>query len=175
MNDRPKPTCCPPYLLATGSRNGNPVVQVSYIPPQLGVFFDGTGNNRHNDLKYWDDAHEPTNIVKLHELYFVKDQRFRERVYIDGIGTAPDKKDDDWDMAFARSFGPRLELAIDRAQKFFKDHPRAPVGVLDVFGFSRGAAAARAFVNEVHKINNTGPNFWGGPRLVVRFLGNRPI
>ncbi|MEK6749367.1 MAG: DUF2235 domain-containing protein, partial [Pseudomonadota bacterium] len=145
--------------------------QVSYIPPQLGVFFDGTGNNRHNDLKYWDDAHEPTNIAKLYELYPAKSTRMFESVYIDGIGTAPDKKDDDIDMAFARSFGTRLESAIDSAQKFFSDHPRAPVGVLDVFGFSRGAAAARAFINEVHKINNTEPRFWGGPRLVVRFLG----
>jgi len=43
--------------------------------------------------------------------------------------------------------------------------------VIDIFGFSRGAAQARALVNEIHRLSNSNSYYWGGTRIQVRYLG----
>jgi len=151
--------------------NGNAHLTLLNQPPSFGVFFDGTGNNLTNDNKKLDDEKEPTNVAKLFELYPFDDYRFR--YYVEGIGTKANKKDNKLDLAFAFSFDERIMEALKETQRFFKDDKfkYIKVGILDVFGFSRGATAARAFVNQVHEINQHQPDFWGGPKLMVRFIG----
>jgi hypothetical protein len=74
-------------------------------------------------------------------------------------------------MGTAVSFGQRVQEALKETRKFFKDFSLAPEGLIDVFGFSRGAAAARAFVNQLHRIGRLSPGAFGGIALRVRFIG----
>lgn len=148
-------------------------IKVTNRPPQFGVFFDGTGNNFSNDIARWDDDKEPTNVSKLFLLYPIKDEHFISKTYIPGIGTEANRDDSDLDMGMAYSFGDKVREGIDRTKIFFRkdEFKNAPIGILDIFGFSRGAAAARHFVNEVHRLNKQDPKYFGGPLLQVRFLG----
>ena len=90
------------------------------------------------------------------------------KVYIEGIGTLQDKEDDFFGSAFgegARGVIARAEQAcdkiVDEINKAFiniKSINKNPLYIdsiqFDVFGFSRGAAAARHFCYEVLKQNN---------------------
>ncbi|REL28675.1 DUF2235 domain-containing protein [Thalassotalea euphylliae] len=139
-------------------------------PPCFGVFFDGTGNNLTNDSQDPNDDKEPTNIAKLYELY-PRLERAKERFYSEGIGTQAFENDSNWDMAFAGSFDDRIKLALDETRDFFIRFPSCKVGTIDIFGFSRGASQARAFANIIHKLNREQPDYWGGTKLMVRFIG----
>jgi hypothetical protein len=162
-----------PYITDHSIERGTPVITVALDVPQFGLFFDGTGNNVDNalDPKLSRDGTEdaPTNIPKLHRLY--RTEGLFERHYETGIGTRTGKPNNNLDIGLALNFKQRLDAGLAKAQEFFKQHPAAPEGAVDVFGFSRGAALARAFVNEVHRINQTNPGYWGGTRLRVRFVG----
>ncbi|WPN31104.1 DUF2235 domain-containing protein [Pseudomonas sp. P5_109] len=105
---------------------------------------------------------EVTNIKRLHELYLetatpeeiVQKKQAFEKVYIDGIGTTPGGQDRFLGMAFGRG-ETGIEARVFQAfseikQKLFgfhDDYPNMQISALvfDVFGFSRGAAAARHF------------------------------
>jgi uncharacterized protein (DUF2235 family) len=151
-------------------KSGCGQIKITNRPPQFGVFFDGTGNNEINDFAQWGDK-EPTNITKLYLLYPQNPEWHISARYIEGVGTKAHEKDSDIDMAIAYTIGDKVRQALDRAQLFFRDYPNAPIGILDVFGFSRGAAAARHFVNEVQRLNKIDPKHFGGPQLQIRFLG----
>ncbi|MGA7306802.1 MAG: DUF2235 domain-containing protein, partial [Rhodothermales bacterium] len=148
-----------------------PVITVSPEPPQFGVFFDGTGNDMQNALADPKDDDAPTNVAKLYVLYRKNQQGTQDAHYEEGVGTHPGESNNKIDMGVAYSLGRHVRKAITHAQRFFKDMPLADEGIIDVFGFSRGSAAARAFVNEVMKFNCTDDSFWGGARIKVRFLG----
>lgn len=126
------------------------------LPPanlQLGVFFDGTGNhlaNAHND--------DASNIAKLFARYPDAPEHHQLRLYIEGIGTAEDEESSLFAMATGKgSLG--WEAAIDRAHKgiaellrgWVSQHPSQRIDSLsvDLFGFSRGAACARHFANDL--------------------------
>jgi hypothetical protein len=47
-------------------------------PPRFGLFFDGTGNNLHNDNARQDDTKAPTNVAKLFELYPKEERGLRD-------------------------------------------------------------------------------------------------
>lgn len=168
----------------------------------VGVFFDGTGNNKENVSarlqnsasyqNHRDDnsyTGQYSNVAKLWSAY----DDFA--LYIDGIGTTADEGDD---MLMGQGFGTgktgipaRVEYACE---KLVNDYitPGSKVGTitLDVFGFSRGAAAARSFIACLHsseghaltyprnflryflkKNNITNASGKGTPRIVMRFLG----
>jgi uncharacterized protein (DUF2235 family) len=161
---------CDFYLLGFGTHtSGCGQINVTDRPPQFGVFFDGTGNNLANAAQSIDSA--PTNIAKLYLLYLQKPEWHVSAKYIVGVGTKAGQADSDIDMAIAYTIGDKVKQAITDAAKFFETYKNAPIGILDVFGFSRGAAAARHFVNEVHRLNKQDPKHFGGPQLKVRFLG----
>ncbi len=149
-------------------------------PPQtdtcIGFFFDGTGNNAQNDRPIGKD----TNVAKLFELYERKRNSkgisIQQAYYHIGVGTDKEKWYDDWIETIA--LGPlvkfikdrftdktlenfsglltgsggqqRIKDAITQLDSFISDNPDAEVIKIDVFGFSRGAAIARHFVNLVH-------------------------
>jgi len=166
---------CNFYIGKIERRQGTPIVTMTNSPPQYGVFFDGTGNNLYNDSSSFLDAKEPTNIAKLYLLYNYTPGRNMHRYvsshYEPGIGTTSGKADSQIDMGIAHTFDNHLNNALIKTKEFFKNHFRSPIGIVDVFGFSRGAALARAFVNEIHKINSTKPNYWGLSNLQIRFVG----
>lgn len=167
----PLSDACEFYLLDFGThKSGCGQIKITNRPPQFGVFFDGTGNNATNDYFNYVEK-RPTNIAKLYHLYPQKPEWYISATYVQGIGTQAGEKDSDIDMGIAYSFGDKVREALNKVQLFFVNFPNAPIGILDVFGFSRGAAAARHFVNEVHRLNLTDPKHFGGPQLHIRFLG----
>nr|WP_159466050.1 DUF2235 domain-containing protein [Scandinavium goeteborgense] len=184
----------------------NKVVQCRRVPVRgitltVGVFFDGTGNNRSNanDLKMaydhcanlvdeeranacaefekharkelgnssWQGG--STNISRLFDLY----QRYDEltnneteaqvKAYVCGIGTADGESDSVLGMALGSSLIHQFEGVVTKTDEAlenisvelarFINLNRDQVAIakvqFDVFGFSRGAAAARHFANRV--------------------------
>jgi len=158
------------YLNQTPGDNG-PKINISNRVPHFGIFFDGTGNNLFNDLKDATGDRSPTNIGKLSLLYGHTYEPTSGAHYIDGVGTVPGHQNNNADMSFALDIGNKINQAINRAQLFFSSYNNSPIGILDVFGFSRGAAEARHFVNEMQRLLQIDPDYFGGPKLQIRFLG----
>ena len=123
---------------------------------RLGVFFDGTGNHRGNDQILAN--RDVTNVAKLYDLY--RETTNIRRVYVRGPGTIDGKHtpngfevSEDL-MGLGLGIGPegghdRIEIAIrlTRDEIHAGDYDEV---VFDVFGFSRGAALARHFVNLIN-------------------------
>jgi hypothetical protein len=169
----------------------------TYTPPEkedektdltLGIFFDGTNNNKNNtdakadydkkqkgtkltieeqraadayvkygkkkekDTSYYNDW---SNVARLWSCYPQKDS-----VYVDGIGTESEKGDSTMGGGFGTDYtgipqrvGDGCHLLVKRVKKSGKK--KIARLTIDVFGFSRGAAAARSFVYEVGR-----PQYW---------------
>ena len=108
-----------------------------------------------------------TNIARLYELYrndadISLDSTGNEaalRVYIEGVGTKTEQPDQQFpDMALGRGDTgviAKVESAADKflsqLDLFIQSNPGVQISKVevDVFGFSRGAAAARHFVNDL--------------------------
>ncbi|MFD1601273.1 T6SS phospholipase effector Tle1-like catalytic domain-containing protein [Flavobacterium artemisiae] len=188
----------------------------NYSPPpppkgtvdiRVGVFFDGTQNNRTNTNarlgKEGDKGNKAYNKlsdkdtdsymndfsnVARKELHYEKDQ-YTTSLYIEGIGTEnfgedSDNKMDHDGVAFgAGKLGIPAKVkkgCEGLAKNALKLQGKDEINTLtvDVFGFSRGAAAARNFVYELSKKNSQ--DVWGSQvlkykvkykRLQVRFVG----
>jgi hypothetical protein len=124
-----------------------------------------------SDSSYWNSY---SNVRLLHDIYEEKSNDFTDpkfnkdphyyiqlRVYVQGIGTLKDFEDDQEGTGFGegdRGVIARVQKAcIDITERIkieFDDY-KNPLYIesleFDVFGFSRGAAAARHFCNEVLK------------------------
>jgi hypothetical protein len=111
-----------------------------------------------------------TNVKKLFELYpeiLEGDQQHKTiylRVYVEGIGTNAGEKDNPVGLGAGRGdsgVAGRVQNAFLQIKDLVKDliteNPDCEITslVFDAFGFSRGAAAARHFANEL--IRNQGP------------------
>jgi type VI secretion system secreted protein VgrG len=176
------------------------------ITLRIGVFFDGTGNNRDNsekvkgcfardvnlaeaapdiaqfckqhgfdgnggapDNSYGNDS---SNVAKLYELYRddsnlqvpadVAEASFP--VYVEGIGTSSTQSDSRYSQATglgAQGVRARVEespaLLLKTLRTFEQNNPEKRIKRIefDIFGFSRGAAAARDFANEILKGTNS--------------------
>lgn len=159
------------YTLMAQTGKASSTVSVEVIDPTLpekekiavriGVFFDGTGNNMSNDLADGTD----TNIVRLYELYNGTPEKlspspigrhegldlYTAKVYQNGVGTKDGEPNSDYGMAVGTDGVKRINDALKKVEAFInanqdKDGPR----IIDVFGFSRGAALARDFINQIH-------------------------
>lgn len=117
---------------------------------RIGVFFDGTGN--HKDLPA--TAARPTNIAALYDLYATDGQSVFA-IYVPGIGVYDSEgnlRGDSLSLATglgkSGGYARMSDAAAGLLAVFQRVWPFQPVRiVLDVFGFSRGAALARHFVN----------------------------
>ena len=147
----------------------------------LGIFFDGTLNNKTNTdarrgilesegkkahKKHGGDSDENTsynndwsNVARLWENYNKSNS-----IYVEGIGTEDLKGDEMDGYAYGSKdtgIKAKVKISCERIAirlKAFKDrNPKSFLGTItfDVFGFSRGAAAARHFVYEVSKRNKS--------------------
>lgn len=143
--------------------------RAKYITPRegtlrMGIFFDGTGNDP-------TDAQSYSNIRKLFLVYpnnydpDIGGQKEEDKkstnypkvqsAYIRGVGSKNAKSEED--SMFGGGFGsgakPRLEGMLFYIQSMIEIYKEKNNGLLpeylelDIFGFSRGAAMARHFVN----------------------------
>lgn len=139
---------------------------------QIGVFFDGTLNNKTNtqeklnnsssfrnngvekkeDSSYYNDK---SNVARLWEFLDAPN-----KLYIEGIGT--EDRESDSTLGFGFGTGPtgirgkvrkgcEKIVEIVTREKNQASANRVNTLTLDVYGFSRGAAAARNFVHEINK------------------------
>jgi hypothetical protein len=133
---------------------------------RVGMFFDGTGNNRKNvgatepgwKMLWQDDTsylNDRTNVDNLEKVYPKKTLYFS--IYIEGIGTTDEKYDSLADMGLGTGdtgIRAKVRKGCELAAENIKKHAAGKainIIIFDVFGFSRGAAAARNFVYEVTK------------------------
>ncbi|QYF92056.1 DUF2235 domain-containing protein [Massilia sp. PAMC28688] len=161
-------------------------------------FFDGTGNN----LTYDVENGKHSNVAKLYRAHEgksnvggVKDPKDPKnptnsihRVYIPGLGTYFPKVGDAGGSEIGLGTGfygiERLRFALDEFDLYMAAHlalaadPKNKITEINVaaFGFSRGAAAARAFMNlfiEEKCVRRRGKLFTaeGGAPVRLRFLG----
>ena len=137
---------------------------------RVGVFFDGTGNHTGEFDKH-------SNIYKLsrtylHQEFFIEEegQGYHYcRLYIRGVGTDDASINDDGSISLddtsidnmlggaaglgsiARIRGILYDLEQE-IKKYHKEYKQAPEHIIfDVFGFSRGAATARHFINVIQQ------------------------
>lgn len=150
------------------------VVKEDLVDLVVGLFFDGTGNNRKNidnreasnsiyknksgwKWKWQDNTsyeNDRTNVDHLEKMY--KKETLYYSIYIEGIGTTNDEFDTVVDMGTGMgSTGIRAKVraCCEALLKTIKSATNKNINQLtvDVFGFSRGAAAARNFVHEITK------------------------
>ncbi|MHC0445196.1 T6SS phospholipase effector Tle1-like catalytic domain-containing protein [Flavobacterium sp. 3-218] len=202
-----------------------------FVPPKeddkdlndvyMGVFFDGTSNNRENiegrrknpnlkkssisdnDGSNTSYGNDNTNVDRLEKAYLRDNESHYYSVYVEGIGTKnPDKNHDgtlDYygDFTRGQGYGTGETGLFEKVEKgcfdvvnrlIYEKEKNVSTLYFDVFGFSRGAAAARIFVNELYKQKVVGDKKsydWGylgkafkqldfktkPIRLKIRFLG----
>lgn len=192
----------------------------------VGIFFDGTGNNMESDYKTPSrEQRKHSNIVKLFNAYPENPEAGYFRLYIPGVGTPFPAIDDDgtskfggafaWDgenritwaftqllnapyqyvartllldndrsklisgnMASSSNPGFMRRMVLRTWQKTLASNlkgqlPRIELINLSVFGFSRGAAEARAFCNWLFEVCEPVAGGWEFAGIPIRlgFLG----
>lgn len=122
--------------------------------PWFSFFFDGTGNNSYQDAekKKW------SNVARLFDGHILDEPLIVKRYYA-GVGTRLDASNPSWidsvrdTDALGGGTGAgsdaRLQLAESDLSKTLEMNHRVVRIDVAVFGFSRGAALARAFVNRI--------------------------
>lgn len=149
----------------------------------IGVFFDGTGNNKDKDKPLG----KMSNIAKLSDLYrtghldgFSNEScdHYGEMIYKAGVGTGGGT--DTITGGGAGSGGAKkINEAINEVVKLLDDKGKYPAvlvengagyreRIIDVFGFSRGAAMARDFINTFNTRNKL---IFGLTKIRFNFVG----
>lgn len=179
--------------------NSTPACPTCHVTLWISVFFDGTGNHRDRDF-----PHKHSNVAALFDAHANDPDQGVVPLYYEGLGRAFSFKDryeevtvharsgsyvskragyeesDDrlLGKGFADGITERLEKAVFDVSKTIQDwrnQRRVDEINLAVFGFSRGATEARAFLHwlAAHskiKVNGKSLSFDGIP-LNVKFLG----
>lgn len=148
-------------------------------------FFDGTGNNMSADIGFL----KHSNIVRLFRVH--RENNVSEgvyKIYIPGVGTYFRDVGDDGGSALGLGCGAMGEARINFALREFSNIMAEPLAQarnqknaieeinLAVFGFSRGAALARAFMNDfINRNCIVKQGRWvmkqGGWHVRIRFVG----
>lgn len=161
---------------ATEARLSGDIMSVAATCPktalEIGVFFDGTFNNEINAIKGGTEgsyANARSNVSLLKDYYkngpdydVVNEggtgvcRKFYAQ-YVPGIGTMNGGKDSTLGGALGMGETGVEALVADAALELGRNIDRLSPGIepeeiiVDVFGFSRGAAAARYFVNAIRQ------------------------
>ena len=101
-------------------------------PKQLVVFIDGTRN----------DEGSHTNISKLHKLVTLQPNTNVQAVYIEGVGNGY--------KIGGMALGWGIGRDVREAYLFLAENYRSPRDKITLFGFSRGAYAARVLAGLIH-------------------------
>ena len=145
----------------------------SHINLTISVFFDGTMNNRSNvqsrqnannlqegQVYYEGEGsyeNDFSNVSRLEEKYLPQETETKKEfsVYINGIGTR-DNEEDSTVLGGGLDIGEtgivnKVKIACEEVANKASDlgYKRIDYLVINAFGFSRGAAAARHFLHEV--------------------------
>jgi len=116
---------------------------------RVAFFFDGTGNNLDADV----GNEEHSNVARLFRAHPEKDPSLGIfRYYIPGIGTRFKEIGDSGGETLGLAFGGKGQARLDWAMRKFEERVTQSKGRmvhLALFGFSRGAALARAFARMV--------------------------
>jgi hypothetical protein len=120
----------------------------------ISLFFDGTGNNRFVDTP----RSKHSNVARLASTHVEEDESAgRYAIYINGLGTSFEEIGEKTESTSGGAFGAggakRLQWARNEFDKRIvkakarATNPKQPIRLINVslFGFSRGAALARAF------------------------------
>ncbi|SFW57107.1 Uncharacterized alpha/beta hydrolase domain [Sinomicrobium oceani] len=173
----------------------------------VGVFFDGTWNNRNNtDTRLEHEKRQQnqpfdasladkyiagensfenyhSNVARLEPFYEIINEEKQKQlaIYIEGIGTEDYEKD----TTFGGGFGtgsagirPKVHKACEKIVENIGQRNLFEIDllVLDTYGFSRGAAAARNFVHEVtRKEGDIKQVIQGNPRTppqIIRYAAD---
>ncbi len=124
------------YTLTVSAGESRHSRTVRVVPPRpqgvavrVGVFFDGTGNNRENDIPEGTD----TNIARLYELHKGKPEENAAmepicifdglplcsfKIYREGIGSRTGEENDALDMATGAGGVSRIEAVLKRVEAF---------------------------------------------------------
>lgn len=180
---------------------GNVSQSCPKVKLEIGVFFDGTLNNRFNVLSRArnDDSYQAalSNPALLYARYKNGNnydernscggvgRRFRS-IYVEGPGSTRNAADDMTGYAFGQGASGVEARVLWAFRQVLREiglnggPPRLEKVVLDVFGFSRGAAAARYFVNAM-RARTISYDPWGpgdftetlprGLKVEIRFVG----
>jgi hypothetical protein len=151
----------------------------------VSIFFDGTGNNMDADIP----TNEHSNVVRLYRAAWEDDPTIgRYRIYVPGIGTYFKEIGDNGNSTSGLAMGAMGQARLDWAATTLEDRiaphlARAanPSNGIDeiniaVFGFSRGATEARAFIRDFikQKCVQNGSSLKlkkGGWPVRMRFMG----
>jgi len=142
---------------------------------QIGVFFDGTGNNMEKDIPYQCES----NIAKMYRLYGTDNYTYKgdtistgKKIYINGVGSTLGSRL----VGGVTGLGAqqRLSEAYFKVKAFFDEDKNrtCEIKYIDIFGFSRGASLARHFVNMIQQMklqNGDSDSLHSGVK--IRFLG----
>ncbi len=141
--------CCPEpseqYLTGPGNLCATLPCHAGQL--RVGVFLDGTGNNIDRP------SVRLSNVIKLARVYQIDSEEKSVRwIYARGVGT--NSSMDFLGAAFGKGAAPRFNGVLHEFRNVLKEYEQANGAlpgtiVMDVFGFSRGAAMARHFVNVV--------------------------
>ena len=141
------------------------------------VFFDGTGNNRKQELAKPLEERALSNIAKLFDAH--KDNASISQHYIPGVGTPYPEIGDKGgaiSMAIGTGGNKRIKKALELLDKAIAETPaQQKIRLINVvvFGFSRGAAQARAFIRDLSALcaPEDGAYSYKGVPLRVAFSG----
>lgn len=152
----------------------------------------GTGATSYTG--YYTNVHWLRTLYK--KVFFAHSQEIQKEIYIDGVGTEAGKADSMIgqglgisDTGVIAKTNKAVSVIAENIQVALKDFSREISGYelivtslqFDIFGFSRGAAAARHFANRIHSEdpaiiraikNGIGEiTFNGAPAGKIRFIG----
>ncbi|WP_395853406.1 T6SS phospholipase effector Tle1-like catalytic domain-containing protein [Cystobacter fuscus] len=128
-------------------------LQQPSLEPGLRVsfFFDGTGNNLDADLP----TQEHSNVARLYRAHRANSSQGLFRYYIPGLGTYFEEVGDPGNEMRGNGGGyrgeDRLQWAMSRLKSCLTSNNGRQTIHLALFGFSRGAALARAFAVRIAK------------------------
>ncbi|EPX57392.1 hypothetical protein D187_007146 [Cystobacter fuscus DSM 2262] len=146
--------------VALGAKNLKTQKSPLAAGPRVSFFFDGTGNNLKADLP----THEHSNVARLFRAH-----QDKLRFYIPGLGTYFKDVDDPGNESRGNGGGyrgeARLQWALRQLESCLAQSDGRQTIHLALFGFSRGAALARAFALRIAKnCQRRGDGTW---RLVL--------
>jgi uncharacterized protein (DUF2235 family) len=182
-------TTVPPVQVKLRDAKDAPPVHACQQTLTLSFFFDGTGNNLDADISTF----EHSNVARLYRSHLEDSPATGQyRFYLPGIGTLfNDREVNDpggtmWGRGFGDQGQARLDWAFARLKEKVKDaearaeNPTNKICWIKVaaFGFSRGAAQARAFCRDLQKLcvaSATSSTGWrlrqGQHPIEITFLG----
>ncbi len=142
------------------------------------VFFDGTGNNRDQEMAKPTGRRALSNVAKLFDAHKINDSNIVRR-YIPGAGTPYPEIGDTGGVrgsGIGKGCDARIKKALELLDEEIAKVPAQQKLLLvdvTVFGFSRGAAQARAFVRDLAAKceSREGGYAYKGKPLRVAFAG----